>query len=64
MFLVGRWEQLKGFLVVGLGVHKVELNHLQIAIGSLGRSGRAQPDRRALLEVLSGLLIPLARLVE
>ena len=64
MFLVEGWEHLKSFLVVGLGLHKVELHHVQVAIGSLGRSSRDQPDRRNLLEMLSGLFIPLTRLVE
>ena len=63
MLPVGRWEQLKGFLVVGLGLHKVELHHVQVAIGSLGCSGRGPPGRRDLLEMLRGPLIPLAGLV-
>jgi len=57
MLPVGRWEQLKGFLVVGLGLHKVELHHVQVAIGSLGCSGRGPPGRRDLLEMLRGPLI-------
>lgn len=64
MLPVGRWEQLKGFLVVGLGLHKVELHHVQVAIGSLGCSGRGPPGRRDLLEMLRGPLIPLAGLIE
>ena len=64
MCLVGGWEQLKGFLIVGVSLHKVELHHLQVAIDSPSCSGRAQPGRRDLLEALSDLLIPLARVIE